>query len=166
MRYICARNQPRLGMTENRHIRRRVLWERSRARAPFRLALPHLFVALFGLLAVALQSFVVQTHIHVQQPAYRTQAVSLITLAAASIVGADLAAGQTGAPVDNYPVNRDPANCPLCKELTHSGQYVSSASVLATLPFPVTVNVIVFREIAPSLFAASHTWRGRAPPLA
>ncbi len=153
-------------MIENRHIRRRVVWERSRARAAFRLGLPHLFMAVFGLLAVALQSFVVQTHIHVQSPAYRTQAVSLITLAAASLAGADLASGQAGAPVDNYPVNRDPANCPLCKELSHSGQYVSSASVLATLPFPVTVNIIAFREIAPSLFAASHTWRGRAPPLA
>lgn len=142
------------------------MWERNRASVPMRIRLPHLFVAVFGLLAVALQSFVVQTHIHVQQPAYRTQAVSLITLAAASIAGADLASGQAGIPVDNYPVNRDPANCPLCKELTHSGQYVSSASVLATLPFPVTVNFVVFREIAPSLFAASHTWRGRAPPLA
>ena len=131
-----------------------------------RIRLPHVFVALFGLLAVALQTFVVQTHIHVQPPAYRTQAVSLITLAAASIAGADFASGQAGIPADNYPVNRDPANCPLCKELTHSGQYVSSASVLATLPFPVTVNVFVFREIARSLFAASHTWRGRAPPLA
>jgi len=166
MGYIYACNQPRLRMTENRHIRRRIMWEQGRTRAPFRLALPHLFMAVFGLLAVALQSFVVQTHIHVQQPAYRTQAVSLITLAAASIAGADFASGQTGIPADNYPVNRDPANCPLCKELTHSGQYVSSASVLATLPFAVTVNVIVFREIAPSLFAASHTWRGRAPPLA
>lgn len=142
------------------------MWERSRALVPMRIRLPHLFMAVFGLLAVALQSFVVQTHIHVQQPAYRTQAVSLITLAAASIAGAEFAAAQTGTPVDNYPVNRDPANCPLCKELTHSGQYVSSASVLATLPFPVTVNFVVFREIAPSLFAASHTWRGRAPPLA
>ena len=113
-----------------------------------------------------LQSFVVQTHIHVQQPAFRTQAVSLITLAASSIVDSESCVGRAGLPVDNYPVNRDPANCPLCKELTHSGQYVSSASVLATLPFPVTVNFIVFREIAPSLFAASHNWRGRAPPRA
>lgn len=153
-------------MTENRHTRRRVRWERSRPRVALKVRASHLLVALFGLLAVALQSFVVQTHIHVQQPVFRTQAVSLITLAAASIAGADLASGQTGAPVDNYPINRDPANCPLCKELTHSGQYVSSASVLATLPFPVTVNFIVFREIAPSRFAASHTWRGRAPPTA
>ena len=153
-------------MTENRHIRRRVVWERSRARTGLRIRLPHLLVAVFGLLAVALQSFVVQTHIHVQQPAFRTQVVSLITLAAASVADSEFASGQTGTPVDNYPVNRDPANCPLCKELTHSGQYVSSASVLAALPFAVTVNFIVFREIAPSLFAASHNWRGRAPPLA
>ena len=166
MRYVRFRVHRGQGMTENRHIRRRILWERSRAPAALRIRLPHLFVAIFGLLAVALQSFVVQTHIHVQQPAFRTQAVSLITLAAISVAGTDLSSGQAETPVDNYPLNRDPANCPLCKELTHSGQYVSSASVLATLPFPVTVNVIVFREIAPSLFAASHTWRGRAPPLA
>ncbi len=33
----------------------------------------------------------------------------------------NLLRAETGIPVDNYPVNRDPANCPLCKELTHSG---------------------------------------------
>ena len=151
-------------MTENRHIRRRIAWERNRARAPFRFGVSHLMVGLLGLLAVALQSFVVQTHIHVQQPTVHAQALGLITLAAASV--SDAVSGQASAPVDNYPINRDPANCPLCKELTHSGQYVSSASVLATLPFAVSVNFIVFREIAPTLFAASHTWRGRAPPLA
>ena len=153
-------------MTQNRHIRRRVTWERSRARVRLRFRASHLLVAFFGLLAVALQSFVVQTHIHVQQPAVRAHTVGLITLAAAAVADSELASAQAGAPVDKYPINRDPANCPLCKELTHSGQYVSSASVLATLPFPATVNFIVFREIAPSRFAASHTWRGRAPPLA
>jgi len=153
-------------MIENRHIRRRVTWERSRARAIWTFRAPHLVVALLGLLAVALQSFVVQTHIHVQQAAFRTQAVNLITLAAGSPAVSEQATGQAGTPADNYPLNRDPANCPLCKELTHSSQYVSSGSVLATLPVTVTVNVIVFREIAPSRFAASHTWRGRAPPIA
>ena len=151
-------------MIENRHIRRRIAWERTRGRTHFRVRASHLLVAFFGLLAVALQSFVVQTHIHVQQPTVRAQAIDLVTLAAAP--GSEFASGQASAPIDNYPINRDPANCPLCKELTHSGQYVSSASVLATLPITVTVNFIVFREIAPSLFAASHTWRGRAPPLA
>jgi hypothetical protein len=153
-------------MTENRHIRRRIAWERTRAHTHFRFRGHHLLVAFFGLLAVTLQSFVVQTHIHVQQPAIRAQTLGLITLAAASVADSELTAAEAEAPVDKYPINRDPANCPLCKELTHSGVYVSSASVLATLPFPATVNFIVFREIAPSLFAASHNWRGRAPPLA
>jgi len=141
-------------------------WESTRSHPRFRFRVSHLLVAFLGLVAVTLQSFVVQTHIHVQQPAVRAQSLGLITLAAASIADTELAAAEAGAPVDKYPINRDPANCPLCKELTHSGVYVSSASVLATLPFPATVNFIVFREIAPSLFAASHTWRGRAPPLA
>jgi hypothetical protein len=153
-------------MIGNRHIRRRIAWERTRARHPFRFRAPHLLVAFFGLLAVALQSFVVQTHIHVQQPVLHAQTLKLVTLVAGSVAGSDHAATQVKSPVDKYPLNRDPANCPLCKELTHSGVYVSSASVLATLPFPATVNFIVFREIAPSRFAASHTWRGRAPPLA
>ena len=153
-------------MTENRHIRRYIAWEHTRARPHFRFRAPCLLVAFFGLLAVALQSFVVQTHIHIPQPVARAHSVALITVAAATVTGSEQAAAQTKAPVDKYPLNRDPANCPLCKELTHSGVYVSSASVLATLPFPATVNFIVFREIAPSLFAASHTWRGRAPPLA
>jgi hypothetical protein len=151
-------------MSENRHIRRRIAWGRARARAHFRFRAPYLLVAFFGLIAVALQSLVVQIHIHVQQPVVRAHAMGII--AADSIADSQAASGQAGAPVDKYPINRDPANCPLCKELTHSGQYVSSASVLATLPVTVTVNFIVFREIAPSLFAASHNWRGRAPPLA
>lgn len=153
-------------MTENRHIRRRIAWERSRARAGFRFRGPHLFAAILALLAVALQSLVVQTHIHVPQAAVKVHPISFITLIAGAGAASEMAFGQTGVPADPYPISRDPASCPLCKELTHSGQYVSSASVLATLPFPVTVNFIVFREIAPIRFAASHNWRGRAPPLA
>ena len=155
-----------MGMTENRHIRRRIVWERSRPRAVSKIRSPHLLVVFLGLLAIALQSLVVQTHIHIQQTVLRAQAVSTITLAAGPASDAQLPSGQVGKPADKYPISNDPANCPLCKELTHSGQYVSSASVLAMLPFPVTVNFIVFREIAPTLFAASHTWRSRAPPLA
>jgi hypothetical protein len=153
-------------MTENRHIRRRISWKRNRTHGVRRIRVTHLLAAFLGLVAVALQSFVVETHIHVPQASFRVQPISLIALAAASAGVASVASDQTGAPTDQYPINRDPANCPLCKELTHSGQYVSSASVLVTLPFPVTVNFIVFREIAPSRFAASHTWQGRAPPLA
>jgi hypothetical protein len=153
-------------MSENRHIRRRIRWERTRSRAVIAIRFPAVLVVLIGLLAVTIQSFVVQTHIHVPQMSARAQPAGFLTLIATSAGTADLSTTKTSAPADQYPINRDPANCPLCKLLTHSGQYVSSVSVLATLPFPVTVNFIVFREIAPSRFAASHNWRGRAPPLA
>jgi hypothetical protein len=153
-------------MSDNRHIRRRIVSDRSQSRAVATVRFSQLLVAVIGFVAVALQSFVVQTHIHVPQGAARIQPVSFITVLAASAGIGDVSTAQTGAPADQYPVNRDPANCPLCKELTHSGQYISSASVLAALPFAVSVNFIVFREIAPSLFAASHNWRGRAPPPA
>ena len=147
-------------------MRRRVSWERRHVRTRAGLRVPQLLVILLGFIAVALQSLVVQTHIHLPQSSVQARPVSFITLLAASAGVADLSTGERSVPTDQYPINRDPANCPLCKELTHSGQYVSSASVLATLPFAVTVNFIAFREIAPSLFAASHNWRGRAPPLA
>jgi hypothetical protein len=153
-------------MTENRHMRRRTGWERRRFRASARFGVAQLLMVVLGFVALALQSFVVQTHIHIPQASIRAQSASFITLIAGSAGVSDVGPGQSNTPSDQYPISRDPANCPLCKELTHSGQYVSSASVLATLPFPVTVNFIVFKEIAPSRFAASHNWRGRAPPIA
>jgi hypothetical protein len=153
-------------MTENRHIRRRIAWERTRTRGHFRFRAFHLLVAFFGLLALALQTFVVQTHVHDPYASTPTKPISFITLIAASAGLTDVSLGHTDGPGGQYPTNGDSTTCPWCKELARSGQYVASASVLATLPFPVTLNVIVFREIAPSLFAASHTWRGRAPPLA
>ena len=38
------------------------------------------------------------------------------------------------------------------------------SAILATLPVTATVSFIIFAEAAPYIFAASHTWRGRAPP--
>jgi hypothetical protein len=153
-------------MTENRHVRRRIGWERRRFRAPTRIRIAQLLVVFLGFLALALQGLVVQTHIHIPHASVPTKPISFITLIAASAGLSDVSLGHTDSTGGQYPTSRDSATCPWCKELTRSGQYVSSSSVLMTLPYPVTVNVIVFREIAPSLFAASHNWRGRAPPLA
>jgi ABC-type Fe3+-siderophore transport system permease subunit len=150
-------------MGENRHVRRRISWERNRARVVWKIRIPHLFVVFVSFLALALQGLVLQTHVHIPHAA---KPVSSIALIAASAGVSNVSLGHTDGSGGQYPASRDSANCPLCKELTHSGQYVASTSVLAKLPFSVTANVIVFREIAPSLFAASHNWRGRAPPLA
>jgi hypothetical protein len=122
-------------------------------------------VAFFGFLALTLQSFVVQTHVHVPHASAPAKPISFITLIATSAGLSNPSWGHTDGQGGQYPTS-DSTTCPWCKELTRSGQYAASASVLVTFPFPVTLNVIVFREIALSLFAASHTWRGRAPPLA
>ena len=151
-------------MTENRHVRRRLSSERPRTAVARLPSLHQVAFILLALVALSVQSFVVQAHIH---RAAGIAATSLATVAnGATSLPAALALGKTQTPRDKYPVNEDPSNCPLCQEFAHSGQFVHSASVLATLPFPVTVSFVVFREIAPALFASSHNWRGRAPPTA
>jgi len=127
---------------------------------------------MLGLLALAVQSFVVQTHIHIPQAAGRSQSVSLITLAAAAVTdrivavstGAVSDSSSSAVPRDKYPINEDPSNCPLCQEISHSGQFVQSAALVAALPFSINVHFIVFDEALPSFFAVSHIWQGRAPP--
>ena len=124
---------------------------------------------MLGLMALAVQSFVIQTHIHIPQTAGKAQTVSLVTLAAAALAERPHAAGDTcvatGAPRDKYPITEDPSNCPLCQEIAHSGQFMHSAALLTALPFAVTVHFIDFDEALPSFFAVSHLWQGRAPPL-
>jgi len=153
-------------MSANRHIRRGIARSRAHAGragelAPFRFA-----IVLLGLLALAVQSFVVQTHIHIPQGAGKAQSVSLVTLAASVVSDAagNALAKAPAAPRDRYPINEDPSNCPLCQEIAHSGQFVQSAALLAVLPFAANVHFIVFNEALPSFFAISHIWRGRAPP--
>ena len=147
-------------MAENRELRRSYRSARPRAAA---LRPPTFLQSLFilvALTALTLQVLVVQTHIHIPeaQARFATLAVGLVDNDEAAIP----APGQR----DKSPVTGDQTNCPLCQGFAHSGQFVHSTSVLATIPFPVTVSFIVFREIAPVVFAASHTWRGRAPPTA
>jgi hypothetical protein len=119
-------------------------------------------IILLGFLAVFIQAFVVQTHIHI--PPQSVSAAYETAKAVTAKITAHAAAPV--APRDKYPINEDPSNCPLCQEFAHSGQFVHSVAVLASLPFSVTVSIIVFRDIAPRIFAVSHAWRGRAPPHA
>ena len=153
-------------MTENRYSRRYIKRERPRLAVARNPSLSQLLMVFIGLVALALQSFVVQTHIHIPHASGSVQTVSLIALATGAVVDSDPSSGQTPAPRDKYPITEDPSNCPLCQAFAYSGQFVHSVSFLATLPFPVTVRFVIFREIAPALFAASHNWRSRAPPLA
>ena len=152
-------------MTQNRHMKR------SLAREPTRAAVAHapswakVAMGLIALLAVALQSFVVQTHIHMRQGSGGIQTMSIVTAARHIATVAPVAEdSQAATPRDKYPINEDPSNCPLCQEIAHSGPFVHSAVVLVALPSSVAAPFILFSEALPSFFAVSHNWRGRAPP--
>ena len=150
-------------MTENRHIRRKLL--RTRIGAARMPSSARWAMIVLGVLALFIQSFVVQTHIHIpQSTAGKAQTLSLITLAAAAVDRLEI--DDANGPRDRFPITGDPTNCPLCQEVTHSGQFVGSTAALAALPVTVNVSFIVFADAEPYIFAASHTWRGRAPPQA
>ena len=151
---------------QNRYARRRIASERSRAVMAGEAHHARIYVLLLALLALTIQSLVVQTHIHIPQAAGLPQTVSVTTLAQTLVSGAPVqtADDRVNAPRDKYPINEDPSNCPLCQEVAHSGQFVHSVAALAALPAFVSVHFVVFSEALPSLFAVSHSWRGRAPP--
>ena len=129
--------------------------------------LHHLLLLLLALVALTTQTLVVQTHIHIPQAAGKSESISLLALAATALTETRHAAGDvctTGVLRDRYPINEDPSNCPLCQDVAHSGQFVQSAAVLASLPVSVTVSFIVFDQVLPSFCTVSHIWQGRAPP--
>jgi hypothetical protein len=101
------------------------------------------------LLTLFVQGYAAQTHIHKQST---------------STVSAVLKAG--GSPKhDNFPVNDDPANCAICQQIAHAGQYLAPA----WLAFFLLVFAISKVEIAtlavPCFDAVSYSWRSRGPPL-
>jgi hypothetical protein len=108
-----------------------------------------LAITLVALLAFALQTLVLQTHIH---------GVPL-----AGTVGVSLAVekGQQPAPPAN-----DPANCPICQEMLHAGAFVAPGA--ATLQIATLASVIdfLFVEIFATAQTRSHGWKSRAPPRA
>src|SRR6202049_5147409 len=146
-------------MTANRHGKRQLARERTRvaiARAP---SMARVAMGLLALLAVALQSFVVQTHIHMGQGS-GIQTISIVT--AAKNIGAfsaPSAAPNASTPRDKYPINEDPSNCPLCQEIAHSGPFVQSAAPLVALPSSVAVIFMLFSEALTSFFAVSPSWQ-------
>jgi len=122
------------------------------------------FFVLVGLLALMIQSLVVQTHIHVFGPA------ALRGFAPISQQG-NIPAGPTSVSGDSksvplgdrYPASQDPSNCPLCQEFAHFGQFTHAIAVLIALLFWGAACLHIF-EATPSFATVSHTWRGRAPP--
>ena len=101
------------------------------------------------LLALVFQGFATQTHLHWQ---------SDFPDSAASTVH-----HQPGH--DRYPLNDDPANCPICEQIIDAGHFVTPAWLNPFL-LVLAISTIEFVNIAlPGFDAISHSWRGRGPPL-
>jgi hypothetical protein len=65
---------------------------------------------------------------------------------------------------DNQPAPDNPATCPLCQEMLHSGSFVMPAAIGALPPglaFSAVVPALAQRI---GLHFLSHNWYGRAPP--
>jgi hypothetical protein len=135
-------------MVENRHIRR--IDSRQHCRdLPRYFAGANPLIVLIALLALTIQLFVVQTHVH----------------------GSGFASGTNFQPVstgaahpDGFPVKDDPSNCPLCQEFAHAGGILHSTQYWGWVPAFTIVSVFRFGAPVPMHLRVSHSWFGRAPP--
>jgi hypothetical protein len=116
-----------------------------------------LAVASVVFVAFALQSFVVQTHIH-----FTPDAEARLAAYAASHAGAHGDVGQSRH--SRHAPGDDPADCPICQEILHSGQFVAPVPQLFLPPAMAVSTVAVVDTALPFIVARSHGWRGRAPP--
>jgi hypothetical protein len=107
-----------------------------------------MFFAGLMVLALVVQGYTLQTHIHKQ---IGSATVTLDT------------GGSTGH--DKMPVNDDPARCPTCQQILHAGQFVAPAWLLPFLIVASVSTIEITTAALPQYDAVSHSWRGRGPPL-
>ncbi|MGA7713641.1 MAG: DUF2946 family protein [Rhizomicrobium sp.] len=126
---------------------------RPRGRSNARLVL-----TLFALLAFVLQAYLTQTHIHIS-----AQADAAISLHDAGVAPIKAPPSQDR---DHFPAKDDPANCPLCQQITIAGAFVSPTATGLLLPLQVQFAAPTLYAVSIVLRSISHSWRGRAPPHA
>ena len=121
-----------------------------------RLALARWSMLLLAVLAIAIQSLVIQPHIH-------GPITPETGLATAALDGGLLIADESG---KNTPLEPDQNNCPMCQSAHQNGHYLKPVAASFALPHFVNYR-IVERDQSPAIVAvASHDWQGRAPPQA
>jgi hypothetical protein len=102
------------------------------------------------LLALLLQSFLVETHVHA--PAGDADAPSRITRSTASAISAA------------KPASGEHSLCPLCAEMALSGHYIATTPVILIPPVVAEFWLYPSIAIAGAWLQAAHHWRSRAPP--
>jgi hypothetical protein len=111
-------------------------------------------------LAFLLQGLVTQTHIH------GTTANFGFTAFLAKITAAYETEDFSKAPSKNSPVKDDAARCPFCQAAQSAGSFVTPVAVVLLLPWQNVPVVPLWVADNTRIPAASHDWRGRAPPSA
>ena len=152
-------------MAENRYMRRSLAHERAHAGSASRATFSHLRFLLLAFLAVAIQIFVVQTHVHVPpggSPAFASIAVK--TGPSVTATGLKAAVPQANPAPAKNPFGEDNSNCPICQQIAHANQFVHSAGLLAMLPGFIAAKAIPKTQAALSSVALTHSWKSRAPP--
>lgn len=106
------------------------------------------FLVAVMLLALVVQGYATQTHIHKQN---------------GSTVSVALKAD--GSPKhDNFPVNDDPANCAICQQIIHAGQFLAPAWLSPFLLILAISKIEIATLAIPRFDAVSYDWRSRGPP--
>lgn len=119
-----------------------------------RIARPRGVVLALTILAFLLQGLVTQAHIHGE-------------FLIAPTTGLTHAASVDGGSTKQQPAAPDDEkHCPFCQEMMAAGAYVAPAPTLLVLPLQ-TFSAVALELVVPAYVdAASHFWRGRAPPRA
>ena len=100
---------------------------------------------------------ITQTHIHFASNAFADEfTVKADTGKAAKLTGK--ISPQKKLPAD------DPANCPICQAVAHSGQFLTPAAIGLVLPSETVVIVPLAIAANAARETISHSWQSRAPP--
>jgi len=137
-------------------VRERPIRRRSRPRAQRSWGRLPLTLLLFFTFAV--QSYVTQTHVHFSTESDRGGAFDLGFAGKTKVTPS-----QTG-DRHNSPAKDDPANCPLCQQVSLAGAFVSPAVVVLYLPMLAGTFALPALAAVAASVRASHNWQGRAPP--
>lgn len=144
---------------ENRAIRR--MQARFTARPRRRRGRAPLGFVIGALAALAMQILVVQTHVH--KAAFADATSTALTVAGdnAASPGPDNTPSPDNAPAQNHAID-----CALCHQVQTAGQFFAPSAALFALPGYANVQRISYTAPAHEPRTLSHTWRGRAPPIA
>jgi hypothetical protein len=133
-----------------------VIFDRPGKGPGFRRSLGRQSALLFALLAIAVQAFVVQTHVHfISQYGWTPPVHGAAEPATASIGDDELGLTQQEAL----------AACPVCQAQATGGRADLSIGPLLPVLAERIPALIVAQAFVRELGAVSHIWRSRAPPI-